>query len=617
MRPSIRPFGVGDLKVVKHKLVRYEAGEVAHIENVLAREKRERVHRRLRQIEEIVTLSQEREEENRRDLQSTERFELENETQRTIKSESSFEAGIELSAGYGPVSLSVFGRFASRDAKEESDRTATKYAKEIIDRSLSRLVERVRQERQVRTLEETEETNTHGFDNTAGENNITGVYRWVDKHYRAKVVNYGKRLMYEFIVPEPAAFYLFATANNYENKVLPIKPTAPVVPGTSTPLTPSAITRTNYLTLVRQYGTQGVEPPPPQDVVVSKPIAREIPNGNVFWAFANEDLNIPRGYRANWGWYYVNYTWTSDFPSRSANIVIGDNVIKIGIYPSLPFDGETGKMPISGTGYGIRSFAINIEILCSLIPEHFQQWQLKTYGAIINAYNRMLMDYEERLAAAQIQQGGRIGGNNPLINREIEKEELKRACLVLWSGDALTNPAAITHISTAAPPGNYPEISRQNALTNAQKIEFFEEAFEWRNIVYEFYPYFWGRKTTWVDRNALESSDPVFAQFLKAGAARVMVPVRPSYTEAVLYYQLTGTIWSGGPVPALTTTGDPDAVLYNGYVQEMQGVQDVVDIDEDVDIPAGDPEAWMARVPTSLVWLQADDELPDLEMPGE
>lgn len=106
MRPSIEPVGVGDLKVVKQKLVRYEAGEVAHIENVLAREKRERQHRRLRQFEEILTEEQEREEESRRDLQSTERFELQSETQRTIQSETTFEAGVDLSAGYGPVSFS-------------------------------------------------------------------------------------------------------------------------------------------------------------------------------------------------------------------------------------------------------------------------------------------------------------------------------------------------------------------------------------------------------------------------------------------------------------------------------------------------------------------------------
>ena len=166
-------------------------------------ETRAREHRRLRQTEEIIIVEQERLEETSRD-QLTERFELQTETKSTIKSESTMNAGLSLSASYGPmVRLSAYGSFSSTESKEQSDRNATNYAKEITDRTLSRLVERVRHERRSRTLEEVEETNRHGFDNTSGEH-ITGVYYWVDKFYRAKVVNYGKRLLYELIVPEPA-----------------------------------------------------------------------------------------------------------------------------------------------------------------------------------------------------------------------------------------------------------------------------------------------------------------------------------------------------------------------------------------------------------------------------
>jgi hypothetical protein len=83
-------------------------------------------------------------------------------------------------------------------------------------------------------------------------------------------------------------------------------------------------------------------------------------------------------------------------------------------------------------------------------------------------------------------------------------------------------------------------------------------------------------------------------------------------TEAVLWYQLTGQIWSGGQVPSLTSTGQPEAVLYNTYVADMAGVQDLVDIDEDVVFdPAVDP---LLRVPTNLVCL-GDVRLPDLESP--
>ena len=123
MKPIIKPLGIGDLKVVKQKLARYEAGEVAHIENVMARETRKRTHRHLRQYEEVTVLEQERIEENLRDLQSTERFELQTESQRTIKNEMSFQAGLDVSASYGPVSLSAFAKFAMSNWQENPTRT--------------------------------------------------------------------------------------------------------------------------------------------------------------------------------------------------------------------------------------------------------------------------------------------------------------------------------------------------------------------------------------------------------------------------------------------------------------------------------------------------------------
>jgi hypothetical protein len=601
--PLITPLGVGDLKVVKMRLARYEAGDLAHVENVMAREKRQRKHRRLRQYEETLELEESREEESKRDLQSTERFEIQSESKKTISSKTSFESGIEISAGYGPVELSASAKFATEGSVEESDTQSTKYAKEITEETITRLVEKVRELRKTRTLDEVEETNRHGFDNTAGEEHVTGVYRWLDKYYRAKVVNYGKRLMYEFMVPEPAYFYLYATKYNYENKVLPQKPEVPVVPYTSTPLYPAGISRSNYLSLVEQYSVEGVTPPPPRQVVISKAISRELQSDH--WAFSNEELKVPKGYTARNGVYSVWYTWKGD-GDLCGNLLVGINRIGIGHYPSLSFQGESDIVPISGTGYDIKSFALNIEAVCDLLPEMYQKWQIDTYNSVMTAYQKALMDYDEAVAAAQIQQGVQIGGDNPELNRQTEEEELKKSCLSLWTLFQFNNPASVTS-------GEPPELILGNALLTAKWIRYFEEAFEWENIAYEFYPYFWGRKSQWVDMYSLESSDPVFEKFLKAGAARVCVPVTPSHTAQVLYYQLTGELVDKDAVPSLATFTDPYALLYNSYIEEMEGVEDLPDIEQDIEIAVDDPDSWLMKVPTTLVWLQEDRTLPDFE----
>jgi hypothetical protein len=252
-------------------------------------------------------------------------------------------------------------------------------------------------------------------------------------------------------------------------------------------------------------------------------------------------------------------------------------------------------------------------VFCELIPEYFDKWRLETFTAIMAAYNKALMEYEERIAAAQIQQGVKIGGNNPAINREIERMELKRSCLTLWTSYNFNNPDGINHFPNAPIPNNFPELNQANAIASAERIRFYEEAFEWQNMSFELYPYNWGRKRFWLDAYSIQSTDPLFEAFLKAGSARVMVPVKPSMTEAVLYYQLSGSIWSGGPVPPLNTFPGPDAELYTGYVEEMQGVDDLPDIEQDVPILATDPDTWIMKVPTTLVWLQENSTLPNFE----
>src|SRR5690606_11488917 len=69
---------------------------------------------------------------------------------------------------------------------------------------------KVKKERIVKIVEEFEENNSHGFDNRKGDKHVVGVYRWVDKVFKNQILNYGKRLMFEFMVPEPAKLHKLA-----------------------------------------------------------------------------------------------------------------------------------------------------------------------------------------------------------------------------------------------------------------------------------------------------------------------------------------------------------------------------------------------------------------------
>lgn len=62
---------------------------------------------------------------------------------------------------------------------------------------------------------------------------------------------------------------------------------------------------------------------------------------------------------------------------------------------------------------------------------------------------------------------------------------------------------------------------------------------------------FWGRKSSWKDIFPFADTDPMFTDFLRTGAARVVILVHRGYNETILHYLATNEIWNRGTPPIL------------------------------------------------------------------
>jgi hypothetical protein len=145
-----------------------------------------------------------------------------------------------------------------------------------------------------------------------------------------------------------------------------------------------------------------------------------------------------------------------------------------------------------------------------------------------------------------------------------------------------------------------PQVDFPQAIPEGKYIQFFENAFEWTNMSYVMYPYFWGRKQTWAEKLRTDNADPDHLAFLQAGAARVVVPVRLEYEPVIIHYLDTGDVWDGADVPDL-------AGVSASYVDIA------TEIREQRDKQPTEPtlvDEWDVRLPTSLVILQDDAKLP-------
>lgn len=584
---QVAPAGVADLLVIKQQLVRYERADVAHIENVLKGEKKVREHSSRRETEELafreteVTTSQERE------LESTSRFEMSRESSETIKEDAALKAGLTLSGKYGPaVEFTASAEGSVSRSKEEATKSAASFSQDVTERSANKVTERVLERSSLRVTNEVLEKNSHALDNVGGTGHISGVYQWVNKVYQAQMYNYGIRMMYDFMVAEPAAFLISALQNAHANAVEIEKP----APFTARP---DEITEATYNGWVQLYGVTDAQPPP--EIYRTKSLDFKAGGGESGTNYNHSaQIAIDEGYRAVHGTVTALKNIWED--SATVDVALGQRHYRLpkGQWMwSTDLDSERDSVPFALDTFAVSQVAAAVEVKCQRTERATVKWQLETHAKISTAYKSRLQEYEEKLAAMEVQAGVAIRGRNPALNLEMMNDELKKHCITILTEQHFDLFNAVQTGSFGVPQLNLTENAAEGPY-----VRFFEHAFEWEQMTWFTYPYFWGRKSQWTERIAYEDSDPIFNQFLKAGYCRVVVPVRPGFEGAIDHFMTYGEIWNGGPLPTISNP------LYLPIADEIAERLDR----PGEEIPQGDP--WLVRIATSLVHLRPDDQLP-------
>lgn len=587
--------GVADLLIVRQKLKAYEVGDFAHVENALKGELRLREHRRLDLTEDTTAVTTETAIEKERNQQSTERNEMQSEASKQVKSQAGVDAGLTVSGSYGPTvsfSASLNAHFST--STDETQRKTTSFSREVTEKTSEKVTQRVQEQKTRRVLEQVEELNRHSIDNSVNPTgHVRGVYRWLNKVYDAQVFNYGKRMMYEFVLPEPAAFLIYSLIDHPPADTdLPPKPEPPDYFGS--PLKPENLQIANYQAYVAKYGVTGA-PTPPSEFVFSSYFDKLESADNVQMG-RSAKLPIPDGYEAFGAFVHTYHSWKGDDPSTLKITLGGANLDASGFWGASWVDFSEafrGEMSVTYGGIRLTTFGLGVDVYCSLTAEGFAKWQQAAYDAILHGYEKLRGNYEEKLNASKIAQGVKIIGRNPLENQRTIQNELKKLVIMVLRGNPYLNINSFLNSTE-------PAMSISKTCSNGKLIRFFENAFEWANMSFVVYPYFWGRHARWNAALQFTDPDPDFAGFLQAGAARVQVPVRPGFEKAVAYFSDTGQIWDGGDPPMI---GDS---TYLPIVQEI--TESLGKLDDGVPYPEGS-KPWEVIVPTTLIVLQDLDEI--------
>ena len=645
----VRGAKVDDLYVVRSEWSCYKAGEIASITNILAGESFVNETKEIRE-EEII------EHEDQEVTQSTEKLEEERtqtELSKEIEKAASLQVGIEgsfdVSGQYGVTKFGAAGSASTAISLSENNSLASKTAREMVSKAVSKVESRVRQERTRRLLTRTENTTTHTIGNDTDEHR-RGVYRWVDRVDRYQIFRYPNRLLLEFQIPEPATYLRYRLGEGAGQAQGGVE--AP--PAFS--IKPEDIQPDNYGDEAVKYRASNLPAPPDQGISVSQVIKMKADpgakdDGSVSWVAPliqeAADIALPSGYVAEkisvsgsaypmrqlWrveprseiemkdqveGFHrIVAYAYAGDArygatQDGTANL---DQTVQLANtnprlhwhlstaqykWAVLSFDPQElalakpaqGKVMVGMHVVGASSASFGFTIECRPSDQTMAEWRLAVYDCLLDAWR----GWDQQYRTQQLNQGGpNLSGANsrsPLRNKELVQEELKRQ-VITW----LLDKADFNGINAMTNTGAWNRYDIDKARQSAPLVQFFEQAFEWGNLTFMLYDYFWARGNQWDKLADIEAADPEFARFLRSGSARVVLPARPGFEDAVSHWLAWGEPFLGEPVPL---PGDP---MYVSIATEIRDIKDR---------PAGGIpcESWETRMGTTLLWLDPNDDLP-------
>lgn len=619
---GIQNLGVQEYRRVEQTLCCYVPGEVSHIENIMAREYKEKSTRNLLRTEYTTESTKETEIENINDTTTTERNELSSEAAKELQKDKSFDISGSVtvskdSKAFGSISANVSSGYNSSTSSSQSNTEAKNYAKEITERALERVVQKTTEKRTFKMIKEFEENNKHGFDNTKGTQHVTGVYRWVDKVYDNELVNYGRRLLFEISVPSPAEFYKKAmawkskTAESAVATITPPKTLSDLRINSSSDVTNETIQLAN-----EAYGLS-IESYQSEVQFVDVSFNAETDHYHATKTDVQTAIAIPAGLVADRLDGIGSFQHRGNVNTKAyLKLVIGSGHVYRGDYNSgsKQTDNFNINIDLTPNAPGSLSFAISyrkvfsysgsFKVKCISDPVLYTEWQDETFLALQAAYQEKLDAYNDELALQQAAQQaeadeqGSDNYSNPSMNRLIEERELKRLCIEMMSkpycydmGKSFNECQTYKCESECGEVENQVSevIQNQELEKYAEFIKFFETAFHWEIFSYVFYPYYYGAKCNWSELLQTKNDDPIFEAFLQSGMAKLLVPVRPQFEKAVMWYIETGEIYTDeNLVPEIEDD------RYLSLLKELIN-------QEDIRVEG----KWKTRVPSALTIIQA------------
>jgi len=368
------------------------------------------------------------------------------------------------------------------------------------------------------------------------------VRKWQSDLYR-----YGVRLTYDVVLPDPGA-RLRSREVEIQNIVDELATEFDLQ------LAPSQITVFNWEQLASQYGVALPSPPDQvRHIEASQPVSFTTPNDVVTGSdgvkyvthhrvttlnvatpqnFQLSNLNV---YTSIQSWKTdPNYSgWVSAYAGQSVNVALADS----GGYCTLNWNLNGGQVPADGqiTVFFRMQVAQSglLRVTGTFVPteSYMEEWRLAAWTIIRDAAAAKAAQHRSYLRERQAALQKQITGDDPVRLRRMEREAIMRSVLE-WLFPGFQDASSV--LANLPSPGDLDPGTWQQVMQYGEYIKFVQTAIDWDNVIVFLYPYFWD--TIWHEQEKLflNHPDPVHREFLRSGAARVILAIQPRFEEQVV-----------------------------------------------------------------------------------
>jgi hypothetical protein len=488
-----------------------------------------------------------------------EKAELSQSTSSQHQHSSGFNMSVTASGGYGPVSVtSTFG-YNVADSASQSQQVARQHSTEVTRKAGSRTRKEHKVSFKVASASGTEDQAVRKIKNPFDDKATRLDFYQLVRKWQVDLYRYGVRLTYDITIPEPGSDILSKIVEvNTLQAALQEGFNSPTskLPWAKFELKPDEIWRDNYMGLAADYGA-AIETPPVESIPIPRSFSGTWAEDELeFTRIISFEVDIPEGFAVT---SWATNTTSTHFDGEPWDATIRTDFNK--------WFGASGHLTIAVSVRNLAAYSLELTLTAEPKPGVFEDWQMRAWRTLREAaearyeMNRSLI--KDRLAKLQEE----IGNQDPLSLRKIEREEVMKGVLRWLFGPSFSFvvPGLSEDIYD-----KYETVESKatwgRVLAHGEATKFLHHAIEWENMTYFLYPYFWSHTARWELKKYLDHPDFLHRAFLKSGAARVVLTVRPGFeTEFVKFVETGGFHDLTGAHPYLSIAKEIEAHAQTNY----------------------------------------------------